>query len=399
MIYWYTGQPGHGKTLHAIDHMIEFKKNGRLCYVCNVRDFDYEKAGMLEMTPAQFRDWMNFLPDGAVALVDECYEHGMLPRRAPGATLPTHVEQLAKHRHRGIDFIFVSQSPDKQCDSFTHDLIDRHVHVKRRYGTQFVSLREFDRFEARAEKAVPLVTRRVKLPKRPMGLYKSTELDTTERRIPWFYYALVVGVPLALGYWFFLSSHMSDRLSGEEESAELKEKLGIAPGNGAQATVPGASPQLALPSGRDYAREMSPRIEGQPWTAPAYDSTAFAPHPPRLFCASSGWDGSDSCSCITDQGTVYFVQLDKCRIIARNGQLDPFYDARDQEANRLDAVDQKNRLRASLEEGGSLRGAVEVPSASPVRGAAVQSPYGRVAAYGDHALAPPGTLSIGDSAD
>lgn len=37
MIYWYTGQPGHGKTLHAIDHAIDFRDAGRLVYVCNVR--------------------------------------------------------------------------------------------------------------------------------------------------------------------------------------------------------------------------------------------------------------------------------------------------------------------------------------------------------------------------
>ncbi|UUE98319.1 zonular occludens toxin domain-containing protein [Xanthomonas hortorum pv. pelargonii] len=152
MIYWYTGQPGHGKTLHAIDRLLEFKDQGRIVYACNIREFDYAKTGVLEMTPQQFCDWPNFLPDGAVALVDEAYEHGMLPKRPNSSKVPHHVEQLAKHRHRGLDFIFVSQSPDKQCDQFVHDLIERHVHVRRRFGTKFVHLREFDRFEAQAER-------------------------------------------------------------------------------------------------------------------------------------------------------------------------------------------------------------------------------------------------------
>lgn len=25
MIYWFTGQPGHGKTLHAIEKLLEYK--------------------------------------------------------------------------------------------------------------------------------------------------------------------------------------------------------------------------------------------------------------------------------------------------------------------------------------------------------------------------------------
>ena len=66
MIYWYTGQPGHGKTLCAIARALEFKAQGRRVFVCNVRDFDYEKTGCEKLTPDQFRNWMQELPDGAV---------------------------------------------------------------------------------------------------------------------------------------------------------------------------------------------------------------------------------------------------------------------------------------------------------------------------------------------
>jgi hypothetical protein len=66
--------------------------------------FDHERARMLPMTPEQIlRLAENFLPDGAVALVDEAYEHDMLPKRPPGSKVPEHVKLLAKHRHRGLD--------------------------------------------------------------------------------------------------------------------------------------------------------------------------------------------------------------------------------------------------------------------------------------------------------
>ena len=89
MIEWFTGQPGHGKTLQAIARALEFQKDGRIVYVCNVRDFDYEKTGMRKMTPEEFRKWPEFLPPGSVCLVDEAYEHDMLPKRPPGAKVLT----------------------------------------------------------------------------------------------------------------------------------------------------------------------------------------------------------------------------------------------------------------------------------------------------------------------
>lgn len=333
MIYWYTGQPGHGKTLHAIDRLLEFKDQGRAVYACNIREFDYAKAGVLEMTPEQFRDWPNFLPDGAVALVDEAYEHDMLPKRPPGSKVPHHVEQLAKHRHRGLDFIFVSQSPDKQCDQFVHDLIERHVHVRRRFGTSFVHLREFDRFEANSEKAIPLVNRRAKLPKRPMGLYKSTELDTTERRIPWYYIAFWIGVPLCVWLLWYTFGNMGSRLAGEPEPKLAPVAQGVREDNGASATVADAGPQSA----ESYLASMQPRIPSQPWSAPAYDGKfSMGTDPPRLFCTiaapGENVDGiyrdSSLCVCLTEQGTRYTLDMQTCGLLARNGQYEPFYQTR-----------------------------------------------------------------------
>ena len=334
MIYWYTGQPGHGKTLHAITRLLEFKDQGRIVYACNIREFDYAKTGVLEMTPEQFKDWPSFLPDGAVALVDEAYEQGMLPKRPPGSKVPHHVEQLAKHRHRGLDFIFVSQSPDKQCDQFVQDLIERHIHVRRRFGTSYVHLREFDRYEAQAEKATPLVTKRTTLPKRAMGTYKSTELDTTERKIPWYYIALPVAAALALFLMYYTFGSMGERLGGGTDVAKAtSQRAGGA--DGASATAAPRGPAKAR-SAAEYAASFLPRVPSQPWSAPAYDEALQVPSdPPRLFCMSAlagedviGRHLEPSCSCITEQGTRYEVDPGTCFFIARRGQYEPFRDER-----------------------------------------------------------------------
>ncbi len=354
MIYWFTGQPGHGKTLHAIERLLEFKDQGRIVYACNIREFDYAKTGVLEMTPEQFRDWPNFLPDGAVALVDEAYEHGMLPKRPPGGKVPVHVEQLAKHRHRGLDFIFVSQSPDKQCDQFVHDLIERHVHVRRRFGTKFVQLREFDRFEAQAEKATPLVNRRRALPKRPMGLYKSTELDTTERRVPWYIVALPVMLVVAVGLIYYVFGGMAERLGGSPVETVPIASAAAAPRDGASATAGGAAAQPQHRPLKEYVDQFLPRIPSQPWTAPVYENSLSLPsEPPRLFCMSSlgGQNGlgqidDPSCSCVTEQGTAYDLDESTCRYIARRGQYEPYLPRRE---NRfVDAATQTDRMIGEL---------------------------------------------------
>ncbi|MEL1264402.1 zonular occludens toxin domain-containing protein [Pseudoxanthomonas putridarboris] len=351
MIYWYTGQPGHGKTLHAIERLLEFKDQGRMVYACNIREFDYAKAGVLEMTPEDFKHWPEFLPDGAVALVDEAYEHGMLPKRPAGSKVPNHVEQLAKHRHRGLDFIFVSQSPDKQCDQFVQDLIERHIHVRRRFGTQFVHLREFDRYEAQAEKATPLVVRRKRLPKRPRGLYRSTEMDTTERKIPWYYIGLPLAVVLGLGLMYYTFGNMGDRLGGGSSSVQpsAKPDTVLVDQRSASGSFRGAATTAA-----EYARAFLPRVASEPWSAPVYDDALHVPgEPPRLFCMSSLAGANDrgehvepSCTCLTEQGTHYVVQHALCRFIARRGQYEPYRDERN--SRWVDGPTQIDRAHESI---------------------------------------------------
>lgn len=354
MIYWYTGQPGHGKTLHGIDHALRFKDEGRLVFAANIREFDYDKAGLLEMTPENFRDWMNFLPDGAVALVDEVYEHGMLPKRPPGSKVPLHVQELAKHRHRGIDFIFICQSPAKQVDEFVHDLIENHTHVRRRFGLPFAHLRIFDRYERNPEKAHPLILKRVKLPKRPMGLYKSTELDTTQRKIPWYFIAaplLLAGIVFGAFRWFAWLDHRGDSAAQTPVAGAASTKGA----NGASATVAtdGAKPKPLTTE--EYVQQFIPRVGSQPWSAPVYDGKlATTNAAPRVFCISSGagMDGvgkyrKPSCTCLTEQGTRYDMEFSQCEIVAKDGQYEPFRDEKADRTESLDSSAQRERLTGS----------------------------------------------------
>jgi len=70
-----------------------------------------------------------------------------------------------------------------------------------------------------------------------MGLYESTVMDTVEKKIPWYYIALMIGLPLtAYGAWHQFSA-VEDSLGGTSKPATLSPSKDGA-GNGAPATVP-----------------------------------------------------------------------------------------------------------------------------------------------------------------
>lgn len=370
MYYQYTGQPGHGKTVLAIEFALDMKAKAdrlheedptkhpvRELYVCNVRDFNHGAAGALELTPAEVQGWHdNSAFDHAIILIDEAYEHGMFPRRPPGRPVPEHVQQVAKHRHRGIDFIMICQSPKKQMDDFLHDLIEEHYHIRRRYGLPFVHVKRWDKFEPNPEKALPLTTTRRSYPKRVFRLYTSTKYDTSEKRVPWFYWAagaLLVGV---VGGGLYAAKRVDSRI----EEGSMGSGKGHQRANGAPATVatPGAQVK-SRGTPEDYVASFTPRVPGQPWSAPAYDAAGVA-DPPRLFCMVAG-PGQDargnarelSCSCMTEQGTRYELEFDACAMVARNGQYEPFLRQARQQQAQPGAV--PGQASGGLYQGGSDR--------------------------------------------
>jgi|GEM_PF-511063 len=422
MLYWYTGQPGHGKTLNAIDRVLRMKEEAdkqhrdqpakyplRELYVCNVRDFDYAKTGALEMTPEMFKAWADGpeyvrrrdaieaqrrdgyinekqqaklleeleLDDcatlecdprfeNAIMLIDEAYEHGMLPKRPPSSAVPRHVQRIAKHRHHGLDIVGVCQSPDTQCDAFVRDLIDEHIHVRRMFGTQRVQLRIFDKFEAQAEKRTPLQTKLIHLTKgkKSVGTYKSTVFDTTQRRIPWYYYALGIGGPIGLVFVVYVFMGLGDRLGGADGADHPPPAVtqsGVGAANGANATV--AAPPAAQPmTVEEYAARFTPRVPSQPWSAPAYDNLAIPAQPPRMFCMSSlGGETADgsykepTCGCMTEQGTRYLLETASCLLVAKQGQYEPYRQNRIGDDYRMDAQQLGQRYQADAHQAYALR--------------------------------------------
>jgi hypothetical protein len=302
-----TGQPGHGKTQWAIAQARKFVKDGRTVFAGNVRGLKYEAAGFVPLE--RFDQWES-LPDGSVVLWDECYD--ALPQRGAGRPVPPHVEALARHRHRGFDFLLICQQP-RQIDSFVSGLVERHVHCRRRFGTSLVRIREWDKMEREPERGTALVTATWTLDRSVWPLYESATVHTVKRRIPWYVYALPITLCAVLYGAYSVPAGMVERAQ-EDGAATGAAATGAVPG-----LVAGAASEVPTLRQTDPMAYMRPRVAGAPWTAPAYDGVELGP-PPQLACMSS----AKRCVCVTaDQGTQWLLEEDLCRLTARYGRYDP----------------------------------------------------------------------------
>lgn len=323
MIFQYTGQPGHGKTVFALEHLLRFKKQGREVYACNVRNLDYAKAGIKPFSPEEFRDWPNQLPTGSVLLVDECYEHDMLSKRRPGSTVPEHVKQLAKHRHLGYDFIFVCQSPTKQMDEFVHDLIEEHYHVRRRYGLPFAHIRRFDKYDRTPEKSTPLTTQRKGYPKHIFKLYESTQMDTAEKRVPWFYYAAAALALFVVLFGWWTVSNVEESFTTPSNLERVKAKDGAPATAGAFTNSFSNAKQIETPEA--YLARHQERFPGWHGSQPIFDGREPKAEPRMLCVMSGGSHGMQRCTCYTEQVTrLTQVPDGVCRHVALHREYDPF---------------------------------------------------------------------------
>lgn len=315
-LYLVTGQPGHGKTAYGLDKAFQWKKEGRSIYIHGVKDFDYERAGFTYLEdPTKWQD----LPDGSVVLLDECYT--VFPNRNPGSKVPDHVEAMARHRHRGFDFILIAQQ-GLQLDPFLRGLYEEHVHVRQTSIMKSkTKLKRWNQYQGNVQGACNDVVDWVR-PKYVFDYYTSTTMITTRRTLPMWIRWIIVGlVFLGLVLFWIKHSYQSKITEYSAEMGVVTAELGA--GTAAHGGTPGAAgsaPKYATAT--DYAKAHLPRFATLPHTAPIFDERAPVAQP-ELYCMSSlptpGDDREASCTCLTEQGTRYQISQPECRTLARHG--------------------------------------------------------------------------------
>ncbi|ALR08749.2 hypothetical protein XFFB_05405 [Xylella fastidiosa] len=340
-IHVITALPGGGKTAILVEMLeAEAKRAARPIFAAGIDGLQPGLATVLD-DPSQWnaRDASGsyVVPDGSIIFVDEAWkwfgrQYGMGGLRQ---ITPDHVLALAEHRHRGLDFVWTTQQAHKQLYSFVHGLIGRHTFIKRRFGTRFLDVWEWDELVENVNSASNRELSRHKvrtLPKHVYSLYKSAEVHTITARIP----LRILLIPLCAVLFFVCvwsawrslrPSSIGTTLLGQQspQKAELAEPVGAASRSSGGPVGVGQAPRWATAVA--YARDHLPRFPTMPWTAPVFDGRSLTADP-QLICMSGG-EGLDaqgkykgaSCTCYTEQGTRYDLLEAECRRIARLGPV------------------------------------------------------------------------------
>ncbi|MFK3847851.1 MULTISPECIES: zonular occludens toxin domain-containing protein [Bacteria] len=357
MMYLISGQPGNGKSLRAL-YMMEQAylenqqavKEGK----AQPRRFYTNMAGAtLDENPDAFpwvekipehNDWTK-LPDGAYVLYDEAHSDGKTPglerygylfpsTGKPGESDDPRIRAMSTHRHRGVDLVFVTQWPSK-IHHQVRTLIGSHTHMNRAFGMQRAGVLTWSRVqsdpydEKMREKAEEEIWA---YPKHLYKRYKSSTMHTASHKfkVParvW--QGLSVFVFLVLALWGIYAFVIKPQ---QYKGKETMEGEGAKAGGVALAPLGAGSPPAAPRSREEYVDLHKPRVEFQPWSAPAYDDRRPVAKP-ELYCMSSGTDVDRTCSCITEQGTKYRLPMDMCIAIALQGpQYNPYREPAQQQA-------------------------------------------------------------------
>lgn len=340
-IHVITALPGGGKTAIMVEMLeAEAKIGARPLFAAGIDGLQPGLATVLD-DPSQWNakdaHGNYVVPDGSLVFVDEAWKWFGMKYGGSGMrqTTPDHVRALAEHRHRGLDFVWTTQQAHKQLYSFVHGLIGRHTFIKRRFGTRFLDVWEWDEMVENVNSASNREFSRHQvrtLPKHVYSLYKSAEIHTIKSRIP----LRLLLIPLCAVLFFVCvwnawrslrPDAIGTTLFGQQspQKAEPAKPVGTASRSSGGTVGGGQAPRWATAVA--YARDHLPRFPSMPWTAPIFDGRSLTADP-QLICMSGG-EGLDaqghykgaSCTCYTEQGTLYDLLEAECRRIARSGPV------------------------------------------------------------------------------
>jgi hypothetical protein len=186
--------------------------------------------------------------------------------------------------------------------------------VRRKFGLHRAVLKTWDRFQSNTAATDTLSAPIWKYPKEIFGMYTSATMHTVKRKIPWFIWAVPVLIAIVTAAsWYAKHGLMA---MGTPAQVPGQVQPGVQ-GQQFKGSMRDADDSLRQ---RDYVKWMTPRVAGQPWTAPAWDQ--LQPQgTPDLYCIAVE-DGR--CECRTEQGTKYQVKANICRSIAADGVYNPF---------------------------------------------------------------------------
>lgn len=176
MIELVTGTPGSGKTLYTVDRLRKEAKAGRRIVVDGIRDLAIDHVLADEQW---MRKWYENCQPNDLIVVDEVQR--IWPPVSVSVKPTEDIERLHVHRHLGVDFIVITQHPQRMNKTI-RDLVGRHVHVRRLFGGRRAMLYEWDHAH-NPQSLKDAVKTPWFYPKDVFQLYTSAELHTKPKAV------------------------------------------------------------------------------------------------------------------------------------------------------------------------------------------------------------------------
>jgi zona occludens toxin len=192
-ITFITGTPGVGKTLRAVEKIVEAVKKGRPVW-SNIDGINVKGCGVLGTD--WDGNWQTF-DDGTLFVIDEAQKIWRATSKS-GLSDNANVIALEEHRHRGMDFILMTPH-HTFLHSHVRKMIDEHEHLKRSKGSKQVGITTQNKY-FNPDDAGECAIGEKKIWKHPTHLYdcyKSASIHTMPpglpKRLKYLAAALLVG--------------------------------------------------------------------------------------------------------------------------------------------------------------------------------------------------------------
>lgn len=325
MITLITGTPGAGKTAFAVHQLSKIKD--RPIFVMGIPELkiphqpvppvsEWVRDEPVPEDPALTRPVFNF-PANAIIVIDEA--QNVYRPRPVGSKVPPIVAAFETHRHTGVDFWLITQSPSL-LDSNIRKLIAKHQHIHiAPLGRKLLEWSQARDPESKSDRA-DAIKSDYKPPKEAFGLYKSAEVHTKVNRKMSNSFKLFIAVMILLLILVpVIIGRVKDRVTGataKEQTAvdQVYEAAGQKPIPTQSGLPPGAIPLTEL-------NKTIPAIADQPDTAPIYDGVRLVKSMPEIQgCVAS----QSRCVCVTQQGTRAELSEQACRQWVSNRPFNPY---------------------------------------------------------------------------
>lgn len=218
MITLITGVPGSGKSLYAVKLILELIKEGRTVFA----DIDGLNIEGVEPAPADWRD----TPEGSVVVYDECQQK-FGPDGQGRAKNPA-IQALEVHRHTGHDLIFITQR-ERLLHAHIRDLVGRHYHIQRQYGSHNVKIfRRDETIDTKSKSALNSCDQSLwRYDKKLFDCYKSATVHTHKTKLPTWLKMSAAGMALAIGAVIFFGFKSADFWTGDNIKNLTADATGI----------------------------------------------------------------------------------------------------------------------------------------------------------------------------